>query len=169
MQHHGGAKCAAGHWLEVTFDSPEWENSGKYHAVKPQYTPSDYLEAERIASSIFLTLTSVLLLGWILMSPNAVMDCRVLKVQKSSWHAETGQEACQTFHYALVLACKHKLGVASGYFGNRIARVRAAVIAMPRTSPWSSLPCRYYRLTSEYGSHQSLSPSPSHTSTQSPD
>lgn len=91
--------------------------------------------------------------------------CRVLKVQKSSWHAEIGQEACLTFHHALVLACKDKLGAASGYFGNWIARVHAAVIGMPWTFPWSSLPCRYYRLITEYGSHQSLPPSPSHLHT----
>lgn len=47
----------AGHRLEVTFDSPERESSGKYHIVKPQCTPSAYLEADRLAgTSTFPTL-----------------------------------------------------------------------------------------------------------------
>lgn len=38
----------AGHRLEMTFDGPEQENSGKYHIVTPQWTHSAYLEADRL-------------------------------------------------------------------------------------------------------------------------
>lgn len=165
MQVHG--------WTQARGDflSPEWENSGKYNIVKLECASSAYLEADRlIATSTFCALSCDAVTGWILMSPAAVVDemYRVPKVRRSSWHAETGQEACQTFHYASVLACKDNLEVC-GYSGCQIASVHAAAIGMHRIAPWSSLPCRYYRLVSEPSSHQSLSLSPSRTSMQSPE
>lgn len=41
----------AGHRLNVIFDSPEQENSGEYHIIKPECTSSASLEADRLVET----------------------------------------------------------------------------------------------------------------------